>query len=299
MSAAFEIIADSSRREHWLEMRKAGLGASDSPAVLGVSPFQSGLAVYADKIGVAEDKEETEAMKWGSLLEPLILAEFGAETGRTIYPAGKLLRSKSHPWMLATLDGEQETKGRPRGNVEAKATGWRAGDWSEGIPWHVQIQIQHQLFVTGREWGSAVALLNGCRLVWDDVQRDQKFIDEILLPASEDFWRHVEAREPVEPDGSASAKQALKWMYPESEPGSFVNLDAEFVELDDEFATLKLQTSENKKRLDLLQQRLEAAIGTNETAYLPNGVVYTFKSSSRKGYTVAPTSYRTLRRRAA
>src|SRR5262245_42442218 len=108
MVATYEEICDSQDRERWLAERNKGIGASEAAAIVGLSPWESPLAVYARKVGVLETvKEETEAMRWGALLEPLILTEFGIETGREVVRAGKLLRSVERPWQLATLDGLQ------------------------------------------------------------------------------------------------------------------------------------------------------------------------------------------------
>lgn len=296
----YDIVGHVSDRQGWLRLRREGIGSSDAPGILGVSPFQSPLAVYADKLGLKEDDEQSEAMKWGTLLEPLILSEFGAETERAVKQAGELLRSRDVPWLQCTLDGEEidVARGGLIGQVEAKATGWRAGDWSEGIPEHVMVQVQHAFAVTGREWGSVVVLLNGCRLLWADVERDQPFIDEVLMPAEAEFWRRVQAREPVDPDGSKSSAEALKWLYPTSDPGAFVTLPGDFVDLDRERCELKARIADMASRVEVIDQLLKAEIGSSETGYLANGVIYTHKRHERKGYTVAPTSYRQLRRKA-
>ena len=297
--SAYEVVGDSRDRLAWLEQRRSGIGASDVPSILGVSPFRSALSVYADKIGLSEDTEETEAMRWGHILEPTIIAEFGKETERKVWRAGQLLRSTEAPFMLATLDGEQSAIERASvGNVEAKATGWRVGDWSEGIPPHVVVQLQAQLMVSGRSWGSVVVLQNGCRLLWADVERDQPFIDEILIPTCAEFWRRVQQREPVAPDGSESSKQALKWLYPDAAPGKFVNLDGSLIDLDRERCELKERIGEMTKRVEVIDQTIKSAIGDAEIGYLADGTVYTHKLQHRKGFTVEPSSFRVLRRSA-
>lgn len=298
--ADFEVVCSGEDRAAWLEARRSGIGSSDAPAVLGVSPFKSALAVYTEKLGLTADEEETEAMKWGRILEPHILEEFAAETGRDAWRAGQLIRSADIPWLMATLDGEQlaEQRGADVGNVEAKATGWRVGDWDEGIPHHVFVQAQHQLAVTGRRWGSVVVLQNGCRLLWADIERDDAFIGNVLLPAERDFWQRVQAREPVAPDGSESAARALRALYPAAREGVIAHLPGELIELDDELEVLKVAAKETERRAEEIRQRIKQAIGGAEIGLLPNGVSFNHRLQQRAGYTVKPTEFRQLRRSA-
>lgn len=292
-------ICSSDDRERWLEMRRAGIGGSDAAPILGACPFKSELAVYAEKLGLSEDAEETEAMRWGRILEGPIIQEFGIETKRDVERAGYLLQSKDRPWMLTTLDGEQRsTHKREPGTIQAKATGWRAGDWIDGMPRHVWVQMQHEFAATGYTWGSVVVLIRGCKLLWADVERDSKFIDEILIPTEAEFWRRVQAREPVLPDGSKSAAAALRAMYPEEVPGKVVPLGGDLIEMDELRCKLKAEIKDAEERVELIDQTLKAAIGDAQAGYLPNGVAYTFKKVERAAYTVAAGEYRTLRRSA-
>src|SRR5262245_42032680 len=91
----------------FLEARRSGLGSSDAAAILGASPFASPLDVYLAKLGLAES-EQTEAMRFGQLLEPIVIAEYERETGRTLAPIQPftIVQSDEAPWLRATLDGE-------------------------------------------------------------------------------------------------------------------------------------------------------------------------------------------------
>jgi len=295
---SFEVVCDGRDRERWLEERRTGVGSSDAPAILGVSPFSSPLAVYSEKLGLTEDREATEAQRWGHLLEPLIAEEFAREAGREVRMAGQLLRSKATPWQLSTLDATQECADHEGpGLLEIKATGFRIGDWTEGVPEHVFVQVQHQFAVTGMRWGSVAVLQGGCKLLWTDVERDDDFISRLLLPAESEFWRRVLAQEPVAPDGSAASREALRALYP-SDSGAVVELPGEFVALDDERCELKEQVKDIEARIEWIDQQLKAAIGGAQLGLLANGARYALKVTNRAGYTVQPTSFRALRRSA-
>jgi predicted phage-related endonuclease len=236
-------------------------------------------------------------MRWGNILEPLIAQEFAKETGRAYNMAGKLIRSIEHPWMLATLDAEQSAIGREgTGALEIKATGFRAGDWTEGVPAHVFAQVQHQLAVTGYGWASVAVLMFGCRLLWADVERDDAFIAHMIEVEAE-FWRRVEAREPVAPDGSAASVAALKLLYP-SDTGEVIALPGELIPLDTERVALKAEIATGQKRVDWIDAQIKAAIGDASAGELANGVTYTHRLQKRAAYEVKATEFRVLRRSA-
>ena len=48
---------DKFGREQWLEERRKGLGGSDSPVVLGQSPFRDVHDLWRDKKGLLPDEE--------------------------------------------------------------------------------------------------------------------------------------------------------------------------------------------------------------------------------------------------
>jgi putative phage-type endonuclease len=89
-------------RDKWLEARRHHLGASDAAAVMGRSQYRSPIDVYLEKKEGKVD-DETDYMRRGIELEPLVIYLYQQATGHEIIPA-KFLVSKDHPWMAATLD---------------------------------------------------------------------------------------------------------------------------------------------------------------------------------------------------
>lgn len=103
----FTVVCDSRDRAAWLKARRETIGASESPIVLGCSPWSSALALWADKTGRAVREEppvEPEWTFWGNVLEEAIIAGYAKRTGRTTLPFGLLLRSTRWPWLSATPD---------------------------------------------------------------------------------------------------------------------------------------------------------------------------------------------------
>src|SRR3990167_9543260 len=94
-------LIKSTTEAEWREVRRQGIGASDAPAIPGLSPWKSPIQLYADKLGLAEDgSEETEAMRWGRRLEGVIIAAYAEETNREALAGDPLLvhrsRSEEH-----------------------------------------------------------------------------------------------------------------------------------------------------------------------------------------------------------
>lgn len=295
-----EVLGHSAQREAWLKLRREGVGASELAALLGVSPWNSWVSLYADKIGVVEDTGPNDAQRWGLRLERIVLEAFGEETGRKVFPSGALLRSTHMPLCLATLDGCQEDPHRGAGAVEIKVTRFA---WDE-VPREYWVQLQHQLFVSGFKWGSVVALCGGTELVYDDIEFDAEWYGNEALPKILAFWDYVRRKEtPPAPERGDEAvertKRALVEIYPKHTPGSLIELkDPSWVELDEELERAKQLRKRWKDRVDEIENRFRHAIGPAEVALLANGASYSNRTQHTDAYDVKAYDARVLRRKA-
>jgi predicted phage-related endonuclease len=245
---------------------------------------------------VLTDDEETQAMRWGQILEPHIITEFALQTGRDCTPGGVLLQNEERPWQICTLDAMQDAASRETpGVLEVKATAYRAGDWTEGVPPHVYAQVQHQLAVTGCTWGSVAVLLHGSRLLWTDVERDEPFIAG-LIEAEAEFWRALEAREPVGVDGTEATKRALKALYPR-DTGESVALPGYLIERDAEREALLAEKKRIEFALAEVDAEIKLALGDASEGTLASGVTYTYRAQSRAEHVVKASTFRVLRRK--
>lgn len=282
----------------WLAARRAGIGGSDAAAVLGLSPFDTPLAVYARKLGLMDDTAETPAMRFGKLLEPIIADEYVRETNRTLRDPGRytIARSETHPFLFATLDREILTadgKDVPA-LLEIKSTNaFRADDWLEEPPAHVQIQGQHQLLVTGRAWMSFAVLIGGNDFRWVDVARNDKFI-AVLEARLAEFWRRLELRDP--PPAGAEDKDVLAALYPQEAEGTRIALPGEAMTWDADRAVAAAEAKRWTRIKDEAEAKIKAALGDAESGTLPDGTGYTWATVTRKAYVADETSYRQLRR---
>ena len=293
-------------RNEWLQHRKTGLGASDAAAVLGVSPWKGALETFHEKRGTLPPSEaESFARRLGLALEPGIAELYAQETGRrVITPAPGHFRVRQHPkkpYLFATLDGDVTRQFSDReqdGVLEIKTAAiTKSAFWTDEPPIDYQVQVQHQLAVTGAPFATIVALIGGVQLKYKDIEPDKEFI-ELLTAAEDEFWRRVEQNDPPPPDGTEATKEFLKRLYPDAKP-SRVALPPESLDWDAKRREAIVEMKGWTEQRTLAENMLKAAIGENVEGVLPNGVVFTLKRIDKKTYTVPGFSYRELRRKEA
>lgn len=304
-------LTDSSAaRDAWLAARRTGIGSTDAAVIAGATKWKSPLQLYAEKIGeMPESAEETEAQRWGKLLEPLIAAEYERETSRHVFDPGPytIQRSPDRPWLISTIDRfvtrrpDEALDGAPlsvgAGVLELKTgSAYSRDDWANGPPVLYQVQVQHQLAVTGHQWGSIAVLIGGQSFLWIDVARDEKFIDALLAQEEEFYWR-IQHRKPPPPDGSRSSRAAVHALYPFALIDDVVKLDADALTWDSEREASKRAIKHHEQLIDKYDNLLRMAIGPHGGGVLPNGVCYLWRNEKRAGYTVKPTEPRVLRRK--
>lgn len=203
-------------REEWLEERRSGLGGSDAAAVLGLNPWSSPLAVYLEKLGLSEPKEENRAMRLGKRMEPVILEEYVRETGGEAELNARVFHHPEAPEILGTPDAFRKDARR---GVELKWVGDRtAGLWGDSgtdeIPDYYHLQCDVYMAVTDLpEWDVAV-ILGGRELRVFHLRRDLALEAE-LVARLRSFWReHIVAQVPPPLDGSEDARRWIESRFP-------------------------------------------------------------------------------------
>jgi len=306
------IITTYDNRADWLAARRKGLGASDAPVILGLSPFKSALQLYHEKIGMEVERAgELEFLHWGNALEAPIAARYAEVTGRPVTRATNPYTihwsdDARTPWAFATLDATTRRNTSlestisldgEEGALEIKNASVYVGDkWTDEPPVDYQVQNQHQQMVGAFGWGSIAALIGGNKFLWCDIERNNEFINGVLMPALIEFWGRVQNQDPPPIDGSDSAKAFLAQLYPQDK-GTVVALDGEAVDWDAELTEAKAKVDEWDAKKQLAENRLKAAIGEHSAATLPNGITYTFKAQTRSEHIVKASTFRVLRRK--
>jgi putative phage-type endonuclease len=280
-------------REEWLDIRKKGIGSSDAAAAVGLNPYKSQLELWMEKTGQdgelpkPDPNDETSPLYWGTLLEPIVAAHYTRRTGRRVRRINAVLQHPSEPWMLANIDrevvGDDEVQ-----ILECKTAGLNGARlWAEGVPEYVQLQVMHQLAVTGKKAADVAVLVGGQELRIHRIERDEGAIAN-LVAIEREFWRLVESRQAPVADGSESADRALRALFPQ-DAGECLDLGGDF-EMSAAFSDLVAVRRVLAEHLDLeaqLKQRLQQRMGDASRALFEGGEVTWRRSRDSRSFDLA------------
>lgn len=245
-------------------VRRERIGGSDAAAACGVDPHRSRIMLWAELTGRVV-REPTEAMRWGNVLEPLIVAELIAQGYRLEYPAGLEYFDAERPWLRGHPDGFAHLSARAGDVLEVKTSGeWERAGWfhGAGVPLKYVAQVQHYLHLMDGGLALLACLIGGQRLVTRIVPRDDAAI-AAMLHLEADMVDHVRRDEPLAPDGSDSARDALRALYP-TVGRQAARADRELAQVWREAKDLKYGIDVRKRQLAERTQRLQAAMGDAE-----------------------------------
>jgi putative phage-type endonuclease len=144
--------------------RKSGIGGSDSPIILNISPFKSRRQLWQEKLGLVEPTEESPIMKRGHYMEDKVADMYEGITGLKTRKVLQRIIHPQHPFIFAHVDRVIEGDKRGPGILEIKCPGSMMTRKinREGMNDYYLVQAQHYLGVTGFKW----AVL--CVLDYDD-----------------------------------------------------------------------------------------------------------------------------------
>lgn len=281
----------------WHDQRKLSIGASEAAAVLGLDPFSSALEVWGVKTGRLSPKDEEEHMRWGHILEPVILEEYSRRNGGIgvrRFPQDQVVRHPRFPAvpMGCTPDGEDEEERL----IQIKTTSaWMTNAWRDEPPLHVQIQEQAEMAVMGRQRAVVAALVGGNHLELYELERNDAFIKSLEEHLQSWWYRYVVGDvEPPATSGDEKTIRALEKLHPD-DSGEEVLLSSEYAEIDEKLVNLKQARKAVDAEIKNLENKLKGAIGAATFGLMP-GVRYSWKTQERSGYVVSDAKFRVLRR---
>lgn len=256
-------------RENWLAERSQGIGASEVAAIVGASPWMSPIEIWQQKTGRTEPVTENESMRWGSLLEPVVIGEYERRNGVVVTGRQRFVRHPLMPFFAATLDGVAGDK-----LIEIKTTSAFSKDFgdeeSDEIPDQYRVQIHAQMAVTGLERAELVVLIGGQRLKVYPVERHVPLVNLIEDRVGE-FWRFVQDDTP--PTWGKLTPAALAWINPDCEGvADWTAADVDRVEC----AVADMERNKEvianlETENEALKVRVLEALGSAKTGFLSDG----------------------------
>jgi putative phage-type endonuclease len=268
------VIATASKEE-WLKLRADDLTSTDMAALFGLSPYMTPYELWHRKHNkTIGGFEESERMKWGTRLQDSIAAGIAEDKGWEIqryeqYQRIKGLRLGSSFDFFCYAPEVNDPPTAKDGlihdfileikNVDSLAfkQGWVEDEQGNlEAPLHIEIQVQHQLLVSGLSKAFIGALVGGNRVVLIERKADPTVHESIIAKAKE-FWRTIDANEEPKPDFKRDA-DFIKSLYQSAEPGTVMTATDRIIEL----ATAYKSVSEIIKRHDETKAGYKAEILT-------------------------------------
>jgi len=307
MTKQYEVKAFTNDLSHeqWLESRREGIGGSDAAVVLGLSKWNTPLALWGEKTGAIESEfQGNEATEWGNRLERSVAEAFAERERAAVVAYPVILQSIERPFQLANVDffimsSDDDFGDYPIGQVtdidpknvkdfnpvailEVKTNGLvgRASrEWdNDGVPTSYFWQGAHYCAVTGLRTVIFAALIGGQGLQTRVRNYDEATLNR-LNDAESKFWFDVENDIKPEPIGLQSDFDAIKEFYPEVIPERQIEVGEFEVELVEEYVKAKAAADEADTRLKKIRAQLELIVADAEAVTYEGNTLYTFKAT--------------------
>jgi len=252
----------------WLAERRTGLGGTDVARILGLSRFGGAMDVFLEKRALSAPLIETEAMRWGKLLEDPVAQEYAVKTGRKIRRAAGFLRHPYYSQFYANIDRWSLAKGTPKRVLEVKTTSiFTADDFGEEgtdqVPGDYLVQVMHYMLVTGTETADLAVLIGGNKHRVYTIERDEILVDD-MIERSLAFWRDTQAGIPPAVDGSEASDAYLRATY--RDKGTEAPMTSDLAALATMYKGVSAEIAEGEDRKKLLRNEIADAMGDHRWA---------------------------------
>lgn len=266
-------IITPENKGHWLRIRCRDVTSTEVSALFNLNPYVSHFELWHNKKDqVITQIDESDRMKWGTRLQDAIASGIAEDNGWIVRPIkyyGRLEAERagsSFDFEIEILSTNQtgllEIK-----NVDALQfkEKWiiEDGEVVEAPP-HIELQVQHQLMVTGYEVAYIGALIGGNKVALLKRTPDKHIIEKIKEKIKK-FWESIDNNRPPAPDFIKDAEFISK-LYSYASPGSVMNGDD-----NDRLAVLVNDYKEISEQIKKLEESKGAAkaemlmlIGDNE-----------------------------------
>ena len=231
----------------WLNFRTKGLGASDVPAVLGFSEYESPMSKFDEKISLipkrkfenlamflgkqAEDKNAEMWEYWDGTVEGMINNYYLGNKVRRCRRMNAYVQNPKYEWLFVSLDrviNKHVYKGKQygEGSLELKnLSSYEAQKWEGGIPLKHLLQVQTQMAVCEFEYGELAVKLDDRNYTVYPFEKN-KAICEQIIDQTHDFWQRVKQARQIQTQ-LFNAKQNFNQRLVEDLEGQLQQLEPE------------------------------------------------------------------------
>lgn len=227
---------------HWLSLRTVDLTSTDIAALFGLSPYKTHYELWHEKkSGERAPFNENDRVKWGKRLESTVAQGIAEDQSWLVRPMKEYVRlpdlrlGSSFDFRIMSVDGVPmlmpnqslaDFDSPNDAHLEIKCVdflayrdGWTVEEGFIEAPPHIEIQVQHQMLVSGLERAYIGVMVGGNRIEVIERQADPDVQAGILARAAE-FWTSIDDNAPPEPVMPDDATAIIR-MNQFAEPGKF------------------------------------------------------------------------------
>jgi putative phage-type endonuclease len=261
----------------WLKERQADITSTESAALFGLSPYVTAFELYhRKKSGEVPEFKTNDRMSWGNRLEAAIAHGIAEEQGWDIRPMKEYMRvpgerTGSSFDFIITNHPSGEPAHLEIKNVDYLAfrDGWLMHD--DGVieaPTHIEMQVQHQMLVSGFPRSFIGALIGGNKGIVIERERDEAVIASIRHRIAK-FWQDVvDSNEPAPlmPEDAAAVIALNQY----AKPGKILDAssDAEITTIVAQYKLASTQEAKAKEDKEVLKAQFLERIGDAEKVLL-------------------------------
>lgn len=256
------------------------IGGSDSPAILGFSPWRTAFQVWLEKTGRQKDETSKEThpwLYWGKVLEPIVANEYALVTEQEIYEVGAMTHPK-HEWMIGhpdrlIFDTEKVLECKIAREVTAKHD-WGSEKDAVKIPYI--IQVQHYMAITGSAEADIAVLIGNSDFRIYTIPRDEKLINLIIEKCGDFYEKYIVTDLPPPP----KTYQDAAYLWPKDNGKCKDATDKEFL-MCQEYKLLREEKSVIDKDIKKIADKIKISMQDYSRLQDEGKIIATYKANSK------------------
>lgn len=265
-----EVLLHKTEAE-WLAARCQDVTSTDCSALFGLSPYKSPWSLWREKkSGQPAEVEPSERMIWGNRLERVIAEAAADSLGVTAQHLGRYVRipdlriGSSFDYYFEGDDGPEILECKNVDSLQFLRSWTVEDDGNIEAPLHIEIQVQHQLYVLGWKVAHICALVGGNDLKIVRREADPRFHAKIEAKVRA-FWESIAGDVEPEPDMDQDA-DAVVAMFQDVLPGTYANMadDGALAQACEDYHEAAAREKAAKKDKSAAKARILQAIGDHE-----------------------------------
>lgn len=280
----------------WHLLRTQDVTSTESAALFGMSPYATEFELFHRKReGAVVEIDQTGRMFWGAMLQNTIAKGIAQLYGVKVRRVNAYMRLPSRMGssfdfeIIGVVDEQGEGIGFSGdnllrdmyrsfgvGNLEIKNVDslvfreqWAVNDdKSIEAPDHIEVQVQHQLHVSGRAW-AAIGVLVGGNAPKILIRHRDLEVGQSIESKVRAFWQRVEANDPPPPEFPEDAAFLCK-LHGYAEPGKIFDGrgNADLATLARDYQQASVSEKQAKEDKEVAKAKMLAIIGDAEKALI-------------------------------